>query len=71
VLDIAMPGMSGLDLQRELVRQRRSIPVVFITAHGDEALRPPAAAAGAVACLLKPFTERALVTALHLALKAG
>lgn len=68
VLDMAMPGMTGSELQRELTRQRRAIPVVFITAHGDEVLRP-ALEAGAVACLLKPFTEAALVDALHLALK--
>ena len=71
VLDVAMPGMSGPELQRELVRRRRTIPVVFITALGDEALHPRTRDGGVVACLQKPFTEAALVGALHAALKAG
>src|ERR1700726_4902951 len=41
ILDIAMPGMSGPDLQQELMRQRHAIPIVFITAHGDDTVRPP------------------------------
>ena len=40
ILDIAMPGMTGPDLQRELTRRRKEIPIVFITAHGDETVRP-------------------------------
>lgn len=69
VLDIAMPGMSGLDLQRELTRQERKIPIVFITAHGDEAVRVRVRARGAVECLLKPFSDTALLEALHAVLK--
>ena len=69
ILDIAMPGMSGPDLQRELTRRRQEIPIVFITAHGDETVRPRVLAQGAVACLCKPFSETALLEALHAALR--
>ena len=65
VLDIRMPGMSGLDLQRELTRRHAGIPIVFITAHGDETLRPRLIAGGAVDCLLKPFSETALLDAVN------
>lgn len=68
ILDIAMPGMSGPDLQRELVRQGRSIPIIFITAHGDAADRPRLVRQGAVDCLFKPFGEAALLKALSAAL---
>ena len=71
VLDIAMPGMSGPELQQELSRQQRSIPIVFITANADENLRPRLLAAGAVECLIKPFTESALLDALKTALRAA
>ena len=71
VLDIRMPGMSGLDLQRELVQRRQAIPIVFITAHGDETLRPRLVAGGAIDCLLKPFSETALLTAVNTALGRG
>lgn len=69
VLDVAMPGMSGPDLQRELQRRGRSMPVVFITAHGDESMRPRLVEQGAAACLFKPFTETALLTAIDSALE--
>jgi FixJ family two-component response regulator len=69
ILDIAMPGMSGPELQRELQRQRRDIPVVFITAQRDERLRPQLLAQGAVACLFKPFEDTALLDALNAALR--
>jgi len=71
LLDIAMPGMSGPSLQEELARQRRSIPIVFITANADEKLRPQLLEAGAVECLFKPFTESALLAAVTLALRAA
>ena len=71
VLDIAMPGMSGPDLQRALIRRGHAIPVVFITAHGDETIRPEMLAQGAVACLFKPFSETALLEALNAALRAS
>ena len=69
LLDIAMPGMSGLELQRELTRRRHAIPIVFITAHGDTTDRPRLLAQGAVECLFKPFSETALLEALHAALR--
>jgi FixJ family two-component response regulator len=65
VLDIAMPGMSGLDLQRELIRRGVKVPIVFITAHGDEAVRLRIRERGAVECLLKPFSDTALLEALQ------
>ena len=65
ILDIAMPGMSGLDLQRELAAREISIPIVFITAHWDEHVRPRALANGAVECLLKPFGESDLLDAVR------
>ena len=71
VLDVAMPGMSGPDLQRELTRRDQSIPIVFITAHRDEAVRPRLIAQGAVDCLFKPFEPTDLLEALNTALRAG
>ena len=71
ILDIAMPGMTGYDLQTELARRRREIPIVFITAHGDESLRPYVLERGAVGCLLKPFSETALLDALNAALQVS
>ena len=69
ILDIAMPGMSGPDLQQELIRRRHQIPIVFITAHGDESVRPELLARGAAECLFKPFSETALMDALNTALR--
>ena len=71
VLDIAMPGMSGPDLQRELARRHESIPIVFITAHRDEAMRPRMLEQGAVECLFKPFSDTALLDALNTALRVS
>jgi FixJ family two-component response regulator len=68
LLDMAMPGMSGPELQQELIRRRQAIPIVFITAHGDETIRPRLLARGAVECLFKPFSEKALLDALDAAL---
>jgi FixJ family two-component response regulator len=68
VLDIAMPGMTGLELQRELNRRGQRIPIVFITAHADSTLRPRVLAAGASEILFKPFTEAALLAAVRAAL---
>ena len=69
ILDIAMPGMSGPDVQQELSRRRQTIPIVFITAHGDLAVRPRLVALGAVDCLFKPFSETALLGAVTAALR--
>jgi len=68
VLDIAMPGMSGPDLQRELVQRRHKVPIVFITAHADKSDVPRLMEQGAVACLLKPVSDTALREALNAAL---
>ena len=69
ILDIAMPGMSGPELQRELVTRRLEVPVIFITAHGDQKVRSRLIQEGAVDCLFKPFTEAALLSALNAALR--
>ena len=71
ILDVAMPGMTGPDLQRELTRRRHEIPIVFITAHRDEHVRPRLLAQGAVECLFKPFTETDLLDALNTALRVS
>ena len=71
ILDIAMPGMSGLDLLRELTLRRREIPIVFITAHVDESVRPRLLEQGAVECLSKPFSDAALLQALNAAFRTG
>jgi FixJ family two-component response regulator len=67
ILDIAMPGMSGPDLQRELALRQQAVPIVFITAHGDETTRPRRLEQGAVECLFKPFSDTALLAALNAA----
>ena len=71
ILDMAMPGMTGLDLQQELVRRRSRIPVVFITASRDDSVRPQVLKRGAVDCLFKPFSETALLNAVNAALGQG
>ena len=68
LLDVAMPGMSGPDLQRELARSGQQIPIVFITGHGDDGIRPRVLQQGAVECLFKPFSETALLAAINTAL---
>ena len=69
LLDMAMPGMSGPELQQELIRRRQEIPIVFITAQRDETIRPRLLGRGAVECLFKPFSETALIDALNVALR--
>jgi FixJ family two-component response regulator len=71
ILDIAMPGMTGPDLQRELTRRRQKIPIVFITAHEDVSSRPRLLEQGAVDCLFKPFSDTALREALNAALRVS
>jgi FixJ family two-component response regulator len=71
ILDVAMPGMSGPDLQRELMLRRKKIPIIFITAHGDETVRPHLLEKGAVECLFKPFSDTALREALNAALRTS
>ena len=69
LLDVAMPGMSGPELQQELIRRQQDIPIVFITANGDKTIRPRLLAQGAVECLFKPFSDAALLDALNAALR--
>lgn len=68
ILDVGLPGMSGPDLQRELKRRGKAIPIVFITAQGDKSLQPRLVDEGAVACLFKPFSDTALLDAVEIAL---
>jgi FixJ family two-component response regulator len=68
ILDVSMPGMTGPDLQRELAFRQQEIPIIFITAQRDEAIRPHVLKQGAVECLLKPFSETDLLNALNIAL---
>jgi len=70
ILDIAMPGMTGPDLQRDLKRRGLEIPIVFITADRDDTVRTRMLQHGAVECLFKPFSESALVEALEAAFRA-
>ena len=69
VLDVGLPGMSGPDLQRELERRGTRVPIVFITANADRSLCPRLIAAGAAACLFKPFSDTALIEAVETALE--
>jgi FixJ family two-component response regulator len=69
ILDIAVPGMSGPDLQHELKRRRQEIPIVFITARYDETIRPRVLEEGAVECLFKPFSDTALLDSVRAALQ--
>lgn len=69
IVDIRMPGMSGLELQAKLKADRRRIPVIFITAHGDAAMRILAMRDGAVEFLTKPFDDAVLLEIVHAALK--
>jgi FixJ family two-component response regulator len=71
ILDVKMPGMSGPDLQRELMRRRRALPIIFVTASPDESVRQPLLKRGAVECLFKPFSETALSEAIDAALEIG
>ena len=71
LLDVANAGMTGPDLQRELTRRKQSIPIVFITAQRDDAVRPRLIAQVAVDCLFKPFEATDLLQALNTAFQAG
>ena len=71
VLDVAMSGMTGPDLQRELILRDQKVPIVFITAHRDAAERLRLIAQGAVDCLFKPFEPGDLLQALNIALQAS
>lgn len=70
ILDVAMPGMTGFELQQELRRRGQLIPIIFITAQKDESIRKQAFDQGAVRFLHKPFSDRALLDAVNAALQA-
>ena len=69
IADIRMPGMSGLELQARLNTERQRIPIIFITAHGDEKVRMRALRAGAVEFLTKPYDDEALLQSVRAALE--
>ena len=71
ILDVAMPDMTGPDLQRELRCRRQEIPIVFITARADDTMRWRLLARGAVECLYKPFSQTDLLQAVNTALREG
>jgi FixJ family two-component response regulator len=70
VLDVHLPGQSGLELQEQLAAAGRQIPIVFVTAYGEEKVRERALQEGAVAFLQKPFEEQSLLNAIAAALRA-
>jgi FixJ family two-component response regulator len=71
LVDVAMPGMSGPDLQQHLRACGSAVPIIFMTAHRNESIRQRVLEAGAVTCLFKPFREADLVAALDRALGAA
>jgi FixJ family two-component response regulator len=71
ILDVRLPGMDGFDLYRQLLAVKSGIPVIFITAHGDESMRTRALKDGAVDFLQKPVSREALLNAVHSALGAS
>jgi FixJ family two-component response regulator len=70
ILDVRMPGMGGIELQRQLVAGHYEIPVIFITAHEEDGMRARALSDGVGAVLIKPFSEEAILSAIHSALTA-
>ena len=71
VLDVRMPGLSGLELQCRLSDDKRTIPIIFVTAHADDDVRARALKQGAIALLGKPFDDEVLLGAIHSALQAS
>lgn len=71
ILDVAMPGMSGLDVQQELIRRRRAVPIIFITGQKNDEIRDQALRQGAVKFLYKPFSDSELLDAVNAALNYG
>jgi RNA polymerase sigma factor (sigma-70 family) len=69
VLDVRLPGLSGLNLQRELSKRRKDIPIIFITGHGDIPMSVQAMKGGAVEFLTKPFRDQDLLDAIEQALE--
>ena len=68
ILDVRMQGMSGPELQRDLISRNQNLPIIFITAHGDDEVVSRVMADGAVDCLLKPFSEDSLLNAISRAI---
>ena len=64
VLDVKMPGLTGIELQRRLIELKHMVPIIFITAHADDEIREVALAQGAIAFFAKPFNDEALLSAL-------
>ncbi len=71
VMDVQMPGVNGLEVQRRLAIEGIALPLVFVTAHQDEGIAERAIAAGAIGFLQKPFTDRSLIELIRRALPAG
>ncbi|MGA9732040.1 MAG: response regulator [Candidatus Acidiferrales bacterium] len=69
ILDIQLPGMSGLELQRQLAAGKNLIPIIFITAHGEDGIREQALHDGAVGFFYKPFRSEALLNTVHSAMR--
>ena len=69
ILDVAMPGMSGLELQKEMATRRPDLPIVFITAHAVDGVRSQVLKRGAISCLFKPFSDADILGAVNLALR--
>jgi len=69
VLDVRLPGLSGLDFQRELAARKIRTPIVFLTGHGDIPMSVRAMKAGAVEFLTKPFRDQDLLDAVRIALE--
>ena len=69
ILDVAMPGMTGLDLQQELKRRGQEIPIIFITGQKDDGIRKQAFKQGAAQFLYKPFSDTAVLDAINEALR--
>src|SRR5947209_102279 len=65
VLDVRLPGLSGLDLQRELAKTNATLPIIFLTGHGDIPMSVRAMKAGAIEFLTKPFREQDLLDAIR------
>lgn len=69
ILDVRLGGMSGLDLQRQLVAENSQVPIIFVSAHDEQEARARALRAGAIAFLGKPFNDKVLLDVVHSALK--
>ena len=69
VLDVKMPGLSGVELQRRLTELKHMVPIIFVTAHADDEVREVALAQGAIAFFAKPFNDETLLSALSSAVE--